>query len=128
MKRIMYYVLGMLSLGMAIVGVILPGIPFSIFVVFAAFCFTKSSPRMHRWIYSHKVFGPFLTNWNEHRVFPKRLKYVMVAMMSFTLALTYIATQNLNAVAWSGSFMLAVAIWAWRYPSTIEESINRKHK
>ena len=120
--KAIYYILGMLSLGCAFIGFVTPGIPFSIFLVFSAYCFTKSSERMHKWIYSHKHFGPFLTNWNEHRVFPTRMKYVMIVMMTITLLITWHATSNLSAVLWSGGFMALVAIWAWRYPGSIEEA------
>ena len=45
----------------------------------------------------------------------------MVIVMASTLAFTFYATGNLNAVLWSGAFMLGVAIWAWRYPGSVEE-------
>lgn len=117
--------LGFLSLGMAYVGVIVPGIPFSIFLVFAAYCFAKSSPRMHKWLYNHKYFGPFLTNWVEKRVFPTKGKYAMVLVMASSLAFLYFSTGNLKAFAWSGIFMALVAIWAWRFPGSVEEHTKR---
>ena len=120
--------LGFLSLGMAYVGVIVPGIPFSIFLVFAAYCFAKSSPRMHKWLYNHKYFGPFLTNWVQKRVFPTKGKYAMVIVMSSSLAFLWFTTGNINAVLWSGGFMALVAIWAWRYPGTVEEHTKRIKK
>ena len=120
--------LGFLSLGMAYVGVIVPGIPFSIFLVFAAYCFAKSSPRMHKWLYNHKYFGPFLTNWVEKRVFPTKGKYAMVLVMSSSLAFLWFSTGNINAVAWSGIFMALVAIWAWRFPGSVEEHTKRTKK
>ena len=124
-KKYIWLVLGFLSLGMAYVGVIVPGIPFSVFLVFAAYCFAKSSPRMHAWIYNHKYFGPFLTNWVQKRVFPTKGKYAMVIVMSSSLAFLWFTTANIMAVAWSGSFMLLVALWAWRYPGTVEEHAKR---
>lgn len=120
--------LGFVSLGMAYVGVIVPGIPFSIFLVFAAYCFAKSSPRMHKWLYNHKYFGPFLTNWVEKRVFPTKGKYAMVIVMSSSLAFLWFSTGNINAVAWSGIFMALVAIWAWRFPGSVEEHTKRTKK
>ena len=120
--------LGFLSLGVAYVGVILPGIPFSIPAVFAAYCFAKSSPRMHAWLYNHKHFGPFLTNWTQKSVFPTKGKYAMVLVMSSSLAFLYFSTGNLKAVAYSGIFMVLVAIWAWRYPGTVEEHTKRIKK
>lgn len=126
MKKAFWYVAGMLSLGMAYIGIVTPGIPFSIFLVMAAFCFSKSSERMHNWIYNHKIFGPFLTNWKDKRIFPKKMKYVMVLMMASTLVLTFVFTGNLTAILYSGIFMALVAIWAWKYPSSIEEYNYRK--
>ena len=124
MKKIKKYIwlsLGFLSLGMAYIGVVVPGIPFSIFLVFAAYCFAKSSKRMHDWIYNHKYFGPFLTNWVQKRVFPTKGKYAMIIVMSSSLAFLWFTSENIKAVMWSGGFMALVAIWAWRYPgSTIE--------
>ena len=55
-KRILWFSLGMLSLGMAYIGVVTPGIPFSIFLVIAAYSFARSSKKWHDWIYNHKYF------------------------------------------------------------------------
>lgn len=126
MKKVFWYIAGMLSLGMAYIGIVTPGIPFSIFLVMAAFCFSKSSERMHNWIYNHKIFGPFLTNWKDKRIFPKKMKYVMVLMMASTLVLTFVFTGNLTAILYSGIFMALVAIWAWKFPGSVEEYNYRK--
>jgi uncharacterized protein len=125
MKKYFWMSLGYLSLGMAYVGLVTPGIPFSIFLVFSAYCFAKSSKKMHDWIYNHKHFGPFLTNWTEKRIFPTKMKYMMLAVMSSTLAFTWFATGNLNAVLYSGVFMGIVAAWTWRYPGSEEEHFKR---
>jgi hypothetical protein len=125
-KKYFFMTMGFLSLIMAYVGLVVPGIPFSIFLVFAAYCFSKSSKRMHDWIYNHKHFGPFLTNWSEKRIFPTKMKYVMVFVMASTLVFTWITTHNVNAVVWSGGFMALVALWAWRFPGSIEEWNKRK--
>lgn len=112
---------GWICLIFAWIGVVTPGIPFSHFVLGAAFCFAKSSPRMHNYIMNHKVFGPFITNWSEKRIFPTRAKYFMVVMMSISLAILWFTTHNLTAALWSGIFMVLVAVWAWRYPGSSEE-------
>ena len=74
MKKLFWNILGFLSLGMAYVGLVTPGIPYSCFVVGAAYCFARGNKRMHDWLYNHKIFGPFLTNWGEKRVFPQKMK------------------------------------------------------
>lgn len=124
-KKAIWYVLGFLCLGMAYVGFVVPGIPFSIFLVVAAYCFAKSSKRMHDWLYNHPWFGEFLTNWTQKQVFPTKGKYAMIIVMASSLVFLWFTTYNLNAVLWSGGFMALVALWAWRYPSTVEEHAER---
>ena len=124
-RKTLWLIAGFFCLGMAYVGVVVPGIPFSIFFVFAAYCFAKSSKKMHNWLYNHKYFGPFLTNWVKKKVFPTKGKYLMVIVMASSLAFLWFTTENIKAVAWSGGFMALVAIWAWRYPGTVAEQERR---
>lgn len=125
MKKIFWNTLGFLSLGMAYIGVVTPGIPYSPFVVFAAYCFSKGSERMHRWLYNHKLFGPFLTNWNTKRVFPQKMKYFMLAMMSTSLIIMFFTGVKPIGIISTACFMALVAIWAWRYPSSVAEHDQR---
>ena len=124
LKKLLWNCLGFLSLGMAYIGVITPGIPYSCFVVFAAYCFSKGNERMHRWLYNHKLFGPFLTNWGEKRVFPQKMKYFMLAMMVTSLIIMSF-TVPLRGVVYTGIFMLCVAVWAWRFPGSVAEHDRR---
>jgi uncharacterized membrane protein YbaN (DUF454 family) len=124
MKKLFWNCLGFLSLAMAYIGVITPGIPYSPFVVFSAYCFSKGSERMHRWLYNHKLFGPFLTNWSEKRVFPQKMKYFMLAMMTTSLIIMMF-TVPIKGVVYTGIFMALVAVWAWRFPGSTEEYDRR---
>jgi uncharacterized membrane protein YbaN (DUF454 family) len=123
-KKFLWKMLGFLSLGMAYVGLVTPGIPYSCFIVFAAYCFAKGSPKMHAWLYNHKIFGPFLTNWGEKRVFPTKMKFFMLAMMSSSLIIMSF-TVPVRGVVYTGIFMLFVAVWAWRWPGSVEEHDKR---
>ena len=124
-KKYLYMALGFFCVGMAYIGFIVPGIPFSIFLVIAAWAFAKSSKRMHDWLYNHPWFGEFLTNWTEKQVFPTKGKYAMVLVMASSLAFLWFTTENIKAAAGSGGFMLLVAIWAWRYPGSVKEHNRR---
>jgi len=125
MKKFLWKVLGFLSLGMAYVGLITPGIPYSCFVVAAAYCFAKGSPKMHAWLYNHKIFGPFLTNWNERRVFPTKMKFFMLAMMSSSLIIMGLTNVPVRGIIYTAMFMCVVAVWAWRFPGSVEEHEKR---
>lgn len=121
MKKIFWLVLGVILLGVAYAGIIIPGIPWSTPAVGAAYCFAKSSDRFHNWLYSHPRFGPFLVNWQEKKVFPTKMKYLMIVTMLSSLAIMWFSTGNIVAVSWLGGFMILVVIWGWRYPGSIEE-------
>ena len=125
MKKFLWKCLGFISLGMAYLGVITPGLPYSIFVVFAAYCFAKGSPKMHAWIYSHPLFGPFLTNWGEKRVFPTKMKFFMLAMMSTSLLIMFFTGVKPIGVISTAVFMALVAVWAWRFPGSVAEYDKR---
>ena len=124
MKRIFFLILGFVNLGLAYLGMITPGLPFSIFIVLAAYCFAKSSPKMHAWIYGHPKFGPFLKNWTEKRVFPRKMKYLMIITMTSTAVFLFFTTTA-KATIYSSVFMFLVAVWAWRYPDSIQEHDRR---
>ena len=125
MKQFLWKILGFISLGMAYLGVITPGLPYSIFVVFAAYCFAKGSPKMHAWLYNHKLFGPFLTNWGEKRVFPHKMKFFMLAMMTTSLVIMFVTGVKPIGVISTAVFMALVAVWAWRFPGSVEEYDKR---
>ena len=125
MKKLLWNCLGFLSLGMAYIGVITPGIPYSCFVVGAAYCFSKGNERMHRWLYNHKLFGPFLTNWGEKRVFPIKMKFFMLGMMSSSLLIMFFTGVAQRGIIYTACFMALVAIWAWRFPGSVDEHDNR---
>ena len=124
-KKILYFIAGCVCIAMAYIGVVTPGIPYSPFVVAAAFCFARSSERAHRWIMNHKLFGPFLTNWSTKRVFPQKMKYLMIAMMTVSLVLMTVSGVKPIGIVSTAVFMLLVAVWAWRYPSSVEEHDQR---
>lgn len=121
MKKLFWNTLGFVCLGLAYIGVILPGFPYSIWIVAAAYCFSKGSQRMHRWLYNHPLFGPFLTNWGQKHVFPTKMKWFMVSMMTFSLVLMYHSGIAIIGIVSTGVMMLTVAVWAWRYPGSVAE-------
>jgi uncharacterized membrane protein YbaN (DUF454 family) len=124
-KKAFWFVCGILCLAVAYAGVILPGIPWSTPVLGAAFCFAKSSPRFHNWIMNHKLFGPFITEWQTYRVYPQKGKYIMMAVMSTSLAAMWFGTGNPKATLYLFILFALIVTWAWRYPGSKEESKRR---
>lgn len=125
-KKYLWMAAGFLFLGIAYIGVLVPGIPWSTPSLIAAYCFSKSSERFHNYMINHKVFGPFITNWRDGKVYPSKVKWFMFIGMDASLVIFYLATQNWKATLGMGIFFALVLIWASRYPTTKEESDRRK--
>jgi uncharacterized membrane protein YbaN (DUF454 family) len=112
---------GLFSVGMAYVGVLLPGIPTTSFLLLALWCFGKSSPTLQKWILEHPTFGPYVVNWSQKRIYPTKAKWMMLICCSGSyIWLIYIALSPIALIS-IGAFMLFWLIWAWRYPGSIEE-------
>lgn len=125
-KKYLWMTAGFLFLGVAYIGVIVPGIPWSTPSLIAAYCFGKSSERFHNYMMNHKLFGPFIKNWKDGRVYPNKVKWIMFICMDASLVIMWFATQNWKAVLGMGVFFALVLLWASRYPGTKEESDRRK--
>lgn len=72
---------GLLCLALAGLGVVLPGLPTTPFVLLAAACFAKASPALHGWLLRHRWMGPMVRDWESHRSLPRRIKVLAIAMM-----------------------------------------------
>lgn len=108
------------------VGMVVPGVPWSTPLILATYCFSKSSERLHNWILNHKVFGPFIKSWQNDRVYPTKVKWIMFVCMDLSLVIIWFTTHNIKLLIGVAAFMLFWLIFAWRFPGSLEESKNRK--
>ena len=87
--RPFYFLLGWCSFSLGAVGALVPGLPTVPLMLVALWAFSRSSDRFHQWLYHHRIFGPPLQQWQQHRVIPMRAKILSVVMM--TASLIYMA-------------------------------------
>lgn len=81
LKRPLYLCAGFLALVLGAIGVVLPLLPTTPFVILAAFFFSKGSERLHQWLLNQKTFGPMICAWEQHKVIPHKAKLVSTVMM-----------------------------------------------
>ena len=124
-KKAFWFSLGIILLGVAYLGVILPGLPWSTPILGATFCFAKSSDKFHLWIMNHPKFGPFIKNWSSYRVYPTYAKYLMVAVMTTSLLVFWFTVGNVKATIYMGITFALIVTWAWRYPGSRKEAQRR---
>lgn len=124
--KAVWFCLGMLCLGIAYLGTIIPGLPWTTPAFLAMLCFAKSSDRWHNWLLNHKLFGPFLKRWQEKKVYPTKIKWIMFISMVISLGILIVTTGNWKLCLGVGLFMAFWMIWAIRYPGSEEEYERRK--
>ncbi|MCH4554286.1 YbaN family protein, partial [Aestuariibaculum sp. L182] len=71
-RRAFYFALGWVMVALGFIGALLPVMPTTIFLIIAAWCFGRSSPRFEKWLLEHPVFGPTLVQWQRHGAIPLR--------------------------------------------------------
>ncbi|WP_323041950.1 YbaN family protein [Gemmobacter sp.] len=86
--RVVWILSGGIALALGLAGIVLPLLPTTPFVLLAAFCFARSSPRLHGWLLGHRTFGPIIRNWAEHRAIPRAAKRVSILAMLAALGLS----------------------------------------
>ncbi|MGE0350757.1 YbaN family protein [Hydrogenophaga sp.] len=86
--RGLLWLAGSVSLALGLVGVVLPGLPTTPFVLLAAACYAKASPRLHGWLLQHRWMGPMIRDWETHRSLTRRTKTVALASMVLMVGLS----------------------------------------
>lgn len=89
LQRFLFLFVGFLFLVLGFIGIFLPLLPTTPFVLLAAFCFSKGSKRLHRWLLGNRLFGDLIRSWEEHGVIRPRVKWLstalIVVMLSFPI-------------------------------------------
>jgi uncharacterized membrane protein YbaN (DUF454 family) len=115
MKRILYLIAGWLSVGLGIIGIVLPLMPTVPFMILAAFCFARSSPKFEAWLVNHPQFGPHILRWRQNGAISRKGKYAASIAFSISAIIGVIFIK----MPW-GLAPLAVATigisWIWSRP------------
>jgi uncharacterized membrane protein YbaN (DUF454 family) len=86
--RWLLWLAGTVSLVLGLIGVVLPGLPTTPFVLLAAACYAKASPRLYGWLLNHRFLGPMVRDWEQHRSLTRRSKTVAIGSMAVMVGLS----------------------------------------
>ena len=124
--RIALMVLACASLVMGIIGVVVPGLPTTVFILIAAWAAARSSPRLHNWLLRHKLFGPMIINWRNggtvsrrakwSGTVSRRAKWSATVAMAACIAILFVAASREWIAEGISVFMLLILWWLWRRP------------
>ena len=84
-RKYLLIFLGTLSLGLGIIGVFLPVLPTTPFLLLASFCYVRSSKRMYNWLINHRIFGSYIYCYLEYRAVPRKTKIGALIFLWTTL-------------------------------------------
>ncbi|MGE0062114.1 MAG: YbaN family protein [Xanthobacteraceae bacterium] len=116
--RRLYLALGLACVATGFVGAFLPVLPTTPFLILAAACFARSSPRLERWLLDHPRFGPALRAWREHGAIPRSAKRMALIGTSLGFAVFWIGTGPGPAVtAGVAALMLTGLVYVFSRPS-----------
>jgi uncharacterized membrane protein YbaN (DUF454 family) len=119
-QRLLWLCGGYLSLELVVIGVILPLMPTTVFLLLAAWCFGRSSPALRAKLLANPRFGPVLRNWHEHGAISRRAKRAALLGMALGWLLVAMAFRNLLASALAASCLLPVGLFIVTRPSQPE--------
>ncbi|NIF86046.1 DUF454 domain-containing protein [Comamonas sp. Tr-654] len=114
--RALLIAIAALSLGLALLGLVTPGLPSTEFVLLAAWASARSSPRFHAWLINHRVFGPALRDWQNGRRIQRKAKWLASASMSACAILMIATIPHIWLVTLAIASMAAVQLWLWKRP------------
>ena len=115
-QRWLWLVAGGVCLLTGIVGIVLPLLPTTPFVLLTAFCFSRGSARYEQWLLMHPRFGPLVRDWRANRAVPLRAKQAATTMMALSsVAAWWVLPPHLRWIP--GVCCTAVAIWLWSLPT-----------
>jgi uncharacterized membrane protein YbaN (DUF454 family) len=120
--RIIYFSLGWVMVALGVIGLILPMMPGTVFLIIAAWCFARSSPRFEAWLLNHPTLGKPLRDWRASGAIPRSAKAFACAGMTMGfLVFCYSVEPSLPLAACVAAGFLACAAYVVSRPATVDQ-------
>jgi len=114
--RWVYLILALLFLLLGVIGIFMPVLPTTPFILLSAWAAARSSPRLLTWLEEHTAFGPMIRDWRRGGVVRRRSKWVATLVMGASGAYLLLSSHPRWAAWLAITCMSAVALWLWRRP------------
>lgn len=101
---------------LGLIGVVVPGMPTTVFILLSAWAAARGSPRLHAWLMNHRLFGPMLRDWQNGGTVSRRAKRSAALMMALCAAILLATAAPLWVKILSTGCMAGVLVWLWRRP------------
>jgi uncharacterized membrane protein YbaN (DUF454 family) len=116
--RVLLVAAGTLCVALGIVGLFMPVLPTTPFLLLAAACYARASRRFYNWLLNNRTFGPTIREWRRYRSIPYRTKLTAIALMAVTLTSSIVFfVRNPHLQAALAALGVALVVWMYRIPS-----------
>ena len=116
LRRWLWLLLAWIALALGVIGVVVPGLPTTPFILLSAWAAARGSTRLHAWLQSHRVFGPMIRDWQTQGAVSRRAKRAAVLTMALCAVIFFLTAPHWWMAAIGTAIMTIVAIWLWRRP------------
>ena len=113
------------ALALGIIGIAVPGLPTTPFILLAAFAAARGSRRMHDGLLAHPVFGPMISAWEREGAISRRAKWTATIAMAACAVVMFVVASKVWLAAFGTATMAIVAVWMWSRPEPRGESARR---
>ena len=98
--KYLFFIVGLISVGLGLVGTIIPGIPTTPLLLLSAWCFSKSSKRLELWILNNDLTGTIIKNWRDYKGLSRKSKIfsILVIIPSFYLSCHFISNTLIDII------------------------------
>ena len=111
-----WWLLAYASLGLGLVGIVVPGLPTVPFVLLSAYAAARGSQRLHDALLAHAQFGPMIRDWHAYRAVSRRAKVAAAVMMAICAVVMFLAAPRWWMAAGGTAVMAIVGAWLWSRP------------
>lgn len=126
MQRIILLIIGWLAIVLGILGIVLPLLPTTPFMLLAAWCFARSSPRFHRWLLWRSPFGRYIRHWQQHRAVPPGTKGRAIVLIVLTFSFSIWLVPLFWVRIGLGIMLVLLVLFMLRMPVVAERADERK--
>lgn len=127
-KRALLLGAGFLSLGLGIVGILVPVLPTTPLLLLASLCFLKSSRRLHVWLLTHRVLGPYLYQWQIHRAISRQTKLGALTMLWVGIGVSVVWVERWWVDLALGVVLIAVTVHLVRMRTMAAQELKSAHE
>ena len=126
MKNIALKILGSMAFALGVMGVFLPLLPTTCFMLLSAWAFSRSSPKFYQWLYYRSPFANSIQSWQQHKIVPRKVKVIATLSIVFSLVISSVLISSpviVTSLA-VGLSMLLAYLWTREDENSIGKSAN----